>query len=97
MLSRVTATSGLRWPAAIAGQFHFSEWTLYGVFVEGVIAEPGNSFCSDDPMCLGYWEEIPLNLDELAVSFQEVVHSAWIVNADVAKPQGFAREPNGHP
>jgi hypothetical protein len=66
MLSRVTATSRLPWPTAIAGQLHFSEWTLYGAFVDEVIGAPGNSFCSDDPLCLAYWEEIPLDLDQSA-------------------------------
>jgi hypothetical protein len=64
MLSRVTATSGLPWPSAIARQLHFSEWTLYGVFVDEVIGTPGSAFSSDDPLCVGYWDEIPLNLDD---------------------------------
>jgi hypothetical protein len=64
MLSRVAAKSGFPWPTVIARQVHFSEWTLYGVFVDEVIGAPGNSFSSDDPLCLGYWDEIPLKLDE---------------------------------
>ena len=36
MLARVTATTGRPWPTAIAGQLHFSECTLYGVFVDDV-------------------------------------------------------------
>jgi hypothetical protein len=64
MLSRVAATSGVPWHTAIARQVHFSEWTLYGVFVEESIGAEGASFCSDDPLCHGYWDEIPLNLDE---------------------------------
>jgi hypothetical protein len=64
MLSRVAATSGVPWQTAIARQVHFSEWTLYGVFVEEMIGAAGASFCSDDPLCHGYWDEIPLNLDE---------------------------------
>jgi hypothetical protein len=64
MVSRVAATSGVPWQTAIARQVHFSEWTLYGVFVEEVIGAPGASFCSNDPLCHGYWDEIPLNLEE---------------------------------
>ena len=63
MLARVTATTGRPWTTAIAGQLHFSEWTLYGVFVDDVIGAPANSFVSDDPLCLAYWDETPLNRD----------------------------------
>jgi hypothetical protein len=63
MLARVTATTGRPWPTAIAGQLHFSEWTLYGVFVDEASGAPANSFASDDPLCLCYWDFSPLNLD----------------------------------
>ena len=63
MLARVTATTGRPWATAIARQLHFSEWTLYGVFVDDVIGAPANSFASDDPLCLAYWDETPLNRD----------------------------------
>ena len=53
MLARVAATTGRPWTTAIARQLHFSEWTLYGVFVDDVIGAPANSFASDDPLCLG--------------------------------------------
>src|SRR5262249_5530543 len=61
MLARVLAASGRPWASAIAGQLHFSEWTLYGLFVDEVIGAPANSFCSDDPLCLAYWDETPLD------------------------------------
>ena len=66
MLARVTATTGRPWPTAIAGQLHFSEWTLYGVFVDDVSGAPANSFASEDQLCLCYWEFSPLNLDRAA-------------------------------
>jgi hypothetical protein len=66
MLARVTATTGRPWPTAIAGQLHFSECVLYGVFVDGVIGAPANSFASDDPLCLLYWQPTPLNSDSAA-------------------------------
>ena len=68
MLARLTAVSGRPWATAITRQLHFSEWTLYGVFVDGVIGAPANSFASDDPLCLAYWDETPLNRDS-AVDF----------------------------
>jgi hypothetical protein len=66
MLARVAATTGRPWPTAIAGQLDFSECVLYGVFVDGVIGAPANSFVSDDPLCLSYWSIAPLNLDSAA-------------------------------
>jgi hypothetical protein len=63
MLARVTAITGRPWLTAIAGQLDFSECVLYGVFVDGVIGAPANSFASDDPLCLHYWGPTPLNLD----------------------------------
>jgi hypothetical protein len=63
MLARVAATTGRPWPTAIAGQIDFSECVLYGVFVDGVSGASTNSFASDDPLCLLYWEHVPLNLD----------------------------------
>jgi hypothetical protein len=66
MLARVTTTTGRPWPTAIAGQLHFSEWTLYGVFVDAMSGAEANSFASDDQLCLCYWEHAPLNLDGVA-------------------------------
>jgi hypothetical protein len=63
LLARVTATTGQSWTTAIARQLHFSEWTLYGVFVDEVIGAPANSFASEDPLCLAYWGTTPLNQD----------------------------------
>jgi hypothetical protein len=66
MLARVSAVTGRSWPTAIAGQLHFSEWTLYGVFVDDVRGAPANSFASEDQLCLCYWEPIPLDPDGAA-------------------------------
>jgi hypothetical protein len=66
MLARVTATTGRPWPTAIAERLHFSECVLHGLFVDCVIGAPANSFASDDPLCLVYWEPTPLNLDSAA-------------------------------
>jgi hypothetical protein len=61
LLARVAATTGRPWATAIAGQLHFSEWTLYRVFVDEGIGAPANSFVSDDRLCLAYWDESPLS------------------------------------
>jgi hypothetical protein len=66
MLERVAATTGRPWTTAIAKQLHFSEWTLYGVFVDEVIGAPAKSFVSGDSLCWTYWDEIPLDPDGAA-------------------------------
>jgi Family of unknown function (DUF6492) len=66
MWARVAATTGRPWPSAIAAQLDFSECVLYGVFVDSVSGAPADSFASDDPLCLSYWQHAPLNLDSVA-------------------------------
>ncbi len=61
MLAKVANTTGRPWTTTIAGQLRFSEWTLYGVFVDEAIGAPANSFASDAPLCLAYWNDGPLS------------------------------------
>lgn len=68
MLTHVENTTSRRWTSTIGRQFHFSEWTLYGVFVDHVTGAPANSFTSDDSLCLSYWGTSPLETDR-AVEF----------------------------
>jgi hypothetical protein len=68
MLAKVTDTTCRPWTTAIAGQLHFSEWTLYGVFVDNVIGPAASSFVSDDPLCLACWDVTPLSR-EAAIDF----------------------------
>jgi len=72
LLERVTVTTGRPWATAIAGQLHFSEWTLYGVFVDEAIGAPANSFASDDPLCHAYWGTTPLDRDGAADFLRDV-------------------------
>jgi len=72
ILARVEATTGRAWATAIASQLHFSEFVLYGVFVDGVIGAPANSFASDDPLCRSYWEHAPLNPESAAHFIRQV-------------------------
>jgi hypothetical protein len=63
MLSHVAATTRRPWASAIGAQLHFSEWTLYGVFVDEVLGRPANSFASSDPLCPAHWGTVPLARD----------------------------------
>lgn len=69
MLARVAATTGRPWESAIAGQLHFSEWTMYGVFVDEIAGPAANSFISDDPLCLAHWGTEPLTENTAAEFF----------------------------
>lgn len=65
LLARVSEATGRRWVDAVGGCLHFSEWTLYGVFVENMVASSATRFTTD-PLCHAYWDETPL--DERAMS-----------------------------
>ena len=66
MLSHVSHIAGRPWPTVIGAQLHFSEWTLYGVYVDHVIGAPANSFCSDHSLCHAHWDWVPLNVEDAA-------------------------------
>jgi hypothetical protein len=89
----VTATTGRPWTTVIAGQLHFSEWTLYGVFLDNVIGAPANSFASDDPLCRAYWDTTPLN-QQGAVDFLRGVRPtdvAAMISAKSRTPRAVRR------
>jgi hypothetical protein len=66
MLSHISEISGHPWPTVVGAQLHFSEWTLYGEYVDHVIGAPAASFSSDHSLCHAYWDEVPLNLKDAA-------------------------------
>jgi hypothetical protein len=66
ILARITAVTGRPWQTAIGSQLHFSEWTLYGVFVDEVLGAPADSFGSEHTRCHSYWDETPLDERSLA-------------------------------
>jgi len=66
LLERVEGVGGRGWADAIGAQLHFSEWTLYGVYVDEVLGPPANSNSSDRSLCHAYWNDAPL--DESAVA-----------------------------
>jgi hypothetical protein len=60
LLARVESVTGRRWFDAVASQLHFSEWTLYGVFVDAIAGAPANAAATDDARCYARWDTIPL-------------------------------------
>jgi hypothetical protein len=61
LLARVEAVSGRSWTGAIGGVMHFSEVTLYGLFVDEYLGAPANTFSSDDSLMHGYWGNTPID------------------------------------
>ena len=72
LLARVSAVSGIHWASAITGRLHFSEWTLYGVFVDEVLGGEANSFSSEDPLCLAHWGTTPLTGETAGLFFADL-------------------------
>jgi hypothetical protein len=68
LLDRVEHVTRRPWWDSIGAQLHFSEWTLYGVFVDEVLGLPANSNASDRSLCHAYWEVVPLD-DRTAADF----------------------------
>jgi hypothetical protein len=93
MLSHIAATTGRPWASAIGAQLHFSEWTLYGVFVDEVIGARANSFASGDPLCLAHWGTVPLTHDS-ATEFMRRTRPtdiAAMISAKSLTPLGVKR------
>jgi hypothetical protein len=61
---RIERTTGQRWLDVIAGQLHFSEFILYGVFVDKVLGDQARVAPADSMMCHSYWKPLPLSLRE---------------------------------
>ena len=61
LLQRMEVVTGRRWTDAIGRQLHFSEWTLYGVFVDEILGGPPRSLATEDSLCHAYWDEVPLS------------------------------------
>jgi hypothetical protein len=61
LLQLVESVTGRRWTDAIGRQLHFSEWTLYGVFVDEVLGGPSRAFGTEHSRCHAYWDEVPLS------------------------------------
>jgi Family of unknown function (DUF6492) len=93
LLARVETVTGRPWQTAIGAQLHFSEWTLYGVFMDEVLGAPANSFASGDTRCHSYWDEAPLDAGGLAEFLAGVgpADIAVMVSAKSRTPLGIRR------
>jgi hypothetical protein len=65
MLTRVEYVTSRYWMDAVTAQTTFSEWTLYGVFVDEFVKDIANA-ATDASLCHSYWDPIPLTAERAA-------------------------------
>ncbi|MER7009337.1 DUF6492 family protein [Dactylosporangium sp. NPDC000555] len=94
LLQRVEATTKRSWATAVGGQLHFSEWTLYGVYVDEILGAPANSFSSEDTLCHSYWDPSPLDQRTMADFLAKIQPEdiAVMVSAKSRTPLTLRRE-----
>lgn len=61
---RVQEVTGRPWFDAVARQLHFSEFILYGVYVDNVLGGDARVESSESMLCHSYWKAAPLSMDE---------------------------------
>jgi hypothetical protein len=65
MLNRIERVTGQHWMDAITMQPSFSEWTLYGVFVDEFVHNMA-SVATGSSLCHSYWDTMPLSPERAA-------------------------------
>jgi hypothetical protein len=55
LCQRLEAVSGRSWIEAIGSSWHFSEYILYGCFVDHVLPEPSGHYADGYNFCYDYW------------------------------------------
>jgi hypothetical protein len=60
LLARVEEVTGRRWTDALAAQLHFSEYTLYGVYLDSLDADPAASNIGETSLCHEWYGTEPL-------------------------------------
>jgi len=59
MIQRIEETAGADWRVALAREPHFSEYTLYGIFVESLGIEQAGHFAADQSQVHAIWQDEP--------------------------------------
>lgn len=65
MLDRIERVTGRYWMDAVTALATFSEWTLYGVFVDAFVKDVAD-FASESSLCHCYWDPVPLTAERAA-------------------------------
>jgi ribosomal protein L16 Arg81 hydroxylase len=102
MLARIEQVTGQSWVDAVTKQQTFSEWTLYGIFVEEVIKHQG-AMLTESSLCHSYWGTVPLtiesaadfvskiNSDDVAILIQSKTHTSRVVRRQAIDAFDFRR------
>lgn len=53
--THIESVTGMSWVRAVAQQLHFSEYTLYGIFVEHILEAESGHFPDDRNLCDAIW------------------------------------------
>ena len=61
---RIEKVAGRHWLDAVAAQLHFSEFILYGVFVDYLLGAGSQAGASESMLCHSYWGHNPLSVAE---------------------------------
>ncbi|TVQ52330.1 MAG: hypothetical protein EA366_14240 [Spirulina sp. DLM2.Bin59] len=69
LCDHVEKTLGMSWIKAIVQSWQFSEYVLYGTFVDQVLKEAAGHYPDWAPLCHEYWEPQPLSDPELQQFF----------------------------
>jgi Family of unknown function (DUF6492) len=59
---RIQQTTGRHWLDAITGQMHFSEFVLYGMFIDKVLGANAKVTETRSMLCHSYWKRTPLDI-----------------------------------
>lgn len=62
MLNRIEQVTARYWMDAVTMQPSFSEWTLYGVFVDTFVRDMAGA-ATDSSLCHSYWDPFPLTVE----------------------------------
>ena len=91
---RIEMVTGQAWAGAIAHRLHFSEATLYGVFVDEVLGAPATANSSAEMLCHNHYEEVPLDAPALRRFLAEVAPAdvAVMISAKSQTPLELRRQ-----
>jgi Family of unknown function (DUF6492) len=65
MLARIEQVTGSYWMDAVTAQSSFSEWTIYGIFVEEFVNDVAD-IAIESSLCHSYWDPEPLTVEQAA-------------------------------
>ncbi len=82
------------WPSVLARELTFSEWTIYGSYVDHLGTDIDRSFVSNNSLCSSYWDANALKREDIAGFVASVSQSdlAILVQSTSKTSQEIRRE-----